>query len=72
MTASATLQESSLYGLDTESRQMVVDTVAQLRKRLLTREKILEYDKKDIFPEETIREMLSPEIGIQLIFIPEA
>ncbi len=59
-------------GLDAESRQMVVDTVRQLRKRLLTRDKILEYDKKEIFPEAVIREMLGPEIGLQLLFIPEA
>jgi alkylation response protein AidB-like acyl-CoA dehydrogenase len=60
-----------LKGLDDESRQMVVDTVLQLRKRLLTKEKILEYDKKEIFPEDAIREMLGPEIGLQLLFIPE-
>lgn len=61
-----------LAGLDIESRQMVLDTVRQLRKRLLTREKILEFDKHDIFPEDVIREMLGPDIGLQLLFIPEA
>ncbi|UCD91331.1 MAG: acyl-CoA dehydrogenase family protein [Desulfobacterales bacterium] len=60
-----------LKGLDSEMREMVVDTVRQLKDRLLTREKILEFDKNEFFPEETIREMLSPEIGLQLIFIPE-
>ncbi|MCP4107780.1 MAG: acyl-CoA dehydrogenase [Desulfobacteraceae bacterium] len=60
-----------IKGLDSESRQMVVDTVRQLRKRLLTREKILEFDKNEIFPEELIREMLGPGIGLQLLFIPE-
>ncbi len=64
--------EDALYGLDDESRQMVVDTVRQLRKRLLTKERILEYDRKEFFPEEVIREMLGPEIGLQLLFIPEA
>ncbi len=59
-------------GLDLESRQMVVDMVRGLRTNLLTREKILEYDNKEIFPEETIRKMLSPEIGLQLLCIPEA
>jgi alkylation response protein AidB-like acyl-CoA dehydrogenase len=62
----------SLSGLDAESRQMVLETVAQLRKRLLTPEKIAEYDRKEIFPEEVIREMLGPEIGLQLLMIPEA
>ncbi|MCG6911544.1 MAG: acyl-CoA dehydrogenase family protein [Deltaproteobacteria bacterium] len=63
--------EMNLYGLDLESRQMVIDMVAQLRKKLLTREKILDLDKNEIFPEDIIREMLGPEIGLQLLFIPE-
>jgi len=61
-----------LAGLDEASRQMVIDTVGQLRKRLLTKEKVLEFDKNEIFPEAVIREMLGPEIGLQLLFIPEA
>ncbi|MBW2706980.1 MAG: acyl-CoA dehydrogenase family protein, partial [Deltaproteobacteria bacterium] len=63
---------TQLQGLDQESRQMVLDTIAQLRKRLLTKEKILQYDREEIFPEETIREMLGPEIGLQLLMLPEA
>jgi len=59
-------------GLDAESRQMVLDTIGQLKKRLLTKDKIFEFDKKEIFPEEAIREMLGPEIGLQLLMIPEA
>jgi alkylation response protein AidB-like acyl-CoA dehydrogenase len=61
----------SLAGLDPESRQMVLDTVVQLKKRLLTKERILEFDRKEIFPEDVIREMLGPEIGLQLLMIPE-
>lgn len=71
MTGHETDKKGGLKGLDPESREMVLKTVDQLRKRLLTREKILEYDKKEIFPEETIRHMLSPEIGLQLLGIPE-
>ncbi len=58
-------------GLDPEYREMVLDTIHQLRKRLLTKERILEYDRKEVFPEPVIREMLSPDIGLQLVFIPE-
>ncbi len=72
MGASASEEEPELKGLDPELRQMVIDTIRQLRNRLLTREKILEYDKNEFFPEETIREMLGPDIGMQLLFIPEA
>ena len=72
MAGNDTPSEDGLRGLDPESRQMVLDTIGQLKKRLLTRAKILEYDRKEIFPEETIREMLGPEIGLQLLMIPEA
>jgi alkylation response protein AidB-like acyl-CoA dehydrogenase len=71
MTSDSTPTEGELYGLDLESRKMVLDTVAQLKKRLLTPEKISEFDRKEIFPEDTIREMLGPEIGLQLLMIPE-
>ena len=71
MASNTTPTESGLYGLDIESRQMVLDTVGQLKKRLLTPEKISEFDHKEIFPEDTIREMLGPEIGLQLLMIPE-
>ncbi len=71
MTSDRMPTEGELYGLDPESRQMVLDTVAQLKKRLLTPEKISEFDREEIFPEETIREMLGPEIGLQLLMIPE-
>ncbi len=58
-------------GLDEETRQMVVDTIHQLSQRLLTKQSVLEWDRDEIFPETAIREMLSPEIGLQLLFIPE-
>ncbi|MGD2268940.1 MAG: acyl-CoA dehydrogenase family protein [Desulfobacterales bacterium] len=62
----------TLYGLDPESRQMVIDMIGQLEKRLLVREKVLEWDKNEVFPEDTLRELLGPEIGLQLLMIPEA
>ena len=61
-----------LCGIDPEMRQMVIETVRQLRKKLLSKELILSFDKDGVFPEETIRKMLGPDIGLQLIFIPEA
>jgi alkylation response protein AidB-like acyl-CoA dehydrogenase len=72
MASQSTAQGRTLAGLDPESRQMVLDTVAQLKKRLLSKDKILEFDRKEIFPEDIIREMLGPEIGLQLLMIPEA
>jgi len=63
--------ESNHYGLDLESRQMVLDTLQVVRERLLPKEKVLELDRKEEFPEQIIREMLGPEIGFHLLFIPE-
>lgn len=71
MTLDKTSSRGDLYGLDIESRQMVLETVRQLKKRLLTPEKIAEFDRREEFPEDTIREMLGPEIGLQLLMIPE-
>jgi len=71
MTESTSEKKPVLKGLDTESRQMIIDTIRQMRNRIFTREKILEYDKNEIFPEEAIREILGPDIGLQLLFIPE-
>ena len=65
------MTENAYRGLDAESRQMVVETVRQLRKKLLTKENILDWDHREFFPEEAVREMLGPEIGLQLLFIPE-
>lgn len=65
------MNQDAYKGLDAESRQMVVETVRQLRKKMLTQEKVLEWDKHEIFPEEEVRAMLGPEIGLQLLFIPE-
>ncbi len=63
--------ENNLRGLDEDSLQMVLDTVGQVRKRLLPKETILDFDKNNTFPEEIIRTMLGPEIGLHLLFIPE-
>lgn len=71
MTSSQSEAAVHLLGLDPDSRKMVLDTIKDLRKRLLTKERILEFDKKEVFPEADIRKMLDPDIGLQLLFIPE-
>ncbi len=66
-----TKSANNLSGLNFDSRKMILDTIKDLRKRLLTKEKVIELDKEDVFPEDIIRKMLGPEIGLQLVFIPE-
>lgn len=60
-----------LAGLSLEERSMVLDLIAKLRTQVLTKEKILELDETETFPADIIRDLLSPEIGLQLLFIPE-
>ena len=38
---------------------------------MLTPEKIRQWDDEEVFPEQVIRELLGPDIGLQLLFIPE-
>ena len=51
---------------------MVLETVERIRQKLLPWETVLAIDATEAFPEEIIRTMLGPEIGLQLLFIPEA
>jgi alkylation response protein AidB-like acyl-CoA dehydrogenase len=50
---------------------MILDLLSQLRQRLLTPDRLRTLDAEEVFPETVIREMLGPEIGLQLLFIPE-
>jgi alkylation response protein AidB-like acyl-CoA dehydrogenase len=63
--------EVTLAGLPIEEREMVLDLLAQIRQRMLTPEKLREWDQEEVFPEDVIRELLGPKIGLQLLFIPE-
>lgn len=61
----------ALAGLPIEERQMIIDLLLKLRQRMLTSEIIRKFDEEEVFPEEAIRELLGPNIGLQLLFIPE-
>ncbi len=60
-----------MLGLPVEEREMVLDLIRKLRQRMLTHEKIMELDETEAFPEEIIRKLLGPDIGLQFVFIPE-
>jgi len=51
---------------------MVVQTLRQVVGRELPDDKILELDEKDQFPDDVIRKLLSPDVGLHLIFLPES
>ncbi|MBW2094913.1 MAG: acyl-CoA dehydrogenase family protein [Deltaproteobacteria bacterium] len=58
--------------MDPEMFQMVLNTIDKLEKDKLPVEVKLEMDHTGEFPMELIRFMLSPEMALHLIFIPEA
>jgi alkylation response protein AidB-like acyl-CoA dehydrogenase len=60
-----------LAGLPIEERKMILDLLSQVRQRMLSPDRIRTCDEEEIFPEEVIRELLGPNIGLQLLFIPE-
>jgi len=57
--------------LDAESLRLVLDSFEEFSRANLSDEKLLDFDEKDIFPEELVRAIGSTELGVQLVFIPE-
>ncbi len=58
--------------LDSETREMILDTLKRYATRKLTPEYLLELDQEDKFPEEVLRELYDPmQLGLHLLFIPE-
>jgi alkylation response protein AidB-like acyl-CoA dehydrogenase len=58
-------------GLDKDSLQMLLDTISSFGKQKLPAKVRLDLDEKDEFPLALIEELLGPEIGLHLLFIPE-
>ncbi len=58
-------------GLSTEMCDMVIQTLKQVTARELPDSLLLELDEKDEFPADVIKKMLSPDVGLHLIFLPE-
>ncbi|MBE9542182.1 MAG: acyl-CoA dehydrogenase family protein, partial [Proteobacteria bacterium] len=56
--------------MDNEMFSMVLDTLKKIEREKLSLETRLEMDSKGDFPEELIRFMLGPDIGLHLVFIP--
>jgi alkylation response protein AidB-like acyl-CoA dehydrogenase len=50
---------------------MVLDLLAEIQERMFPPETLRLWDRDETFPEEAIRELLGPEIGLQLLFIPQ-
>ncbi len=63
---------SQVAGLSPEMGEMVIQTLRQVVKRELPDERILELDATDEFPHDIIQNLLSPEVGLHLIFLPKS
>lgn len=60
-------------GLDSETREMILDTLRKYAERKLTTDYLLTLDHEDRFPEEVLKELYDPmQLGLHLLFIPEA
>jgi alkylation response protein AidB-like acyl-CoA dehydrogenase len=57
-------------GLDDETLAAVIDTLHAVAERRLDKDRRLELDEKDEFPHELIAEMLGPEVGLHLVYLP--
>ena len=57
--------------MDPEILNMVLDTISKLERDRISLETKLEMDRTGEFPMELIRFMLSPEVALHLIFVPE-
>ncbi len=62
---------SQAVGLSTEERDMVIETVRDVFAEDLSDERILELDATHQYPTALVRKLLSPEVGLQLLFLPE-
>ncbi len=59
-------------GLDRESLDLVLESFQDFAKQRLPDEVLLDFDARDEMPLELIQEMCGAELGIQLLFVPEA
>lgn len=58
-------------GLDEETLGFVLNTLKTVTDRRLGKEARLRLDDKEEFPLELVQEMLGPELGLHLLFLPE-
>ena len=59
------------FGLDADTLTETLQAISEFASRTLPVERILELDRDDECPVDTVRQMCGDELGIQLLFIPE-
>jgi len=63
--------ERQRAGLDDETLGFVLQTLKTVSERRLDKETRLRLDATDEFPVDLVNEMLGPELGLHLLFLPE-
>jgi alkylation response protein AidB-like acyl-CoA dehydrogenase len=58
--------------LQKEELDLILSTIQTFQKRRLNPDTLLAYDREEHCPEDVIRELLGPEVGLHLAFIPSA
>jgi alkylation response protein AidB-like acyl-CoA dehydrogenase len=58
-------------GLDRETLELVLGTLGDFGRRQLPDTVQQKLDAEDVFPEDLVRQMLGPEMGLHLLFLPE-
>jgi alkylation response protein AidB-like acyl-CoA dehydrogenase len=58
-------------GLDADTLEMSLAAIQEFASGRLTDQIVIDLDARDEMPLELVREMCGPELGIQLLFIPE-
>jgi alkylation response protein AidB-like acyl-CoA dehydrogenase len=61
-----------MAGLDRETLDAALEALDAYARRRLPDAKLLELDARDEFPEAIVREMVGPELGLGMFFMPEA
>ena len=57
--------------MDKETLDLTLEALKDFTEQRLPEKKILELDATEEFPIDIVRDMNGPELGIQLLFIPE-
>jgi alkylation response protein AidB-like acyl-CoA dehydrogenase len=60
------------FGVEVETLDFTLESIGEFARRELPDSRLIELDEKDEFPEELVRRMCGEELGVQLLFVPEA
>ncbi len=58
-------------GLEPEERDIVLNTVRDLGRDIITPEHTLAWDREGALPREVMQTLLGPDVGLHLLFLPE-